>query len=55
MAIMAGLIFRLLYERGEFAELAAYITKTPETDPRLKESAYRTHKIFLYRNQEKRG
>ena len=37
-----GIDFRLLYERGEFAELAAYITKTPETDSRLKESAYRT-------------
>lgn len=32
----------LLYEKGEFAELAAYITKTPKTDPRLKESNYST-------------
>lgn len=30
----------LLYEKGEFAELAAYITKTPKTDHTLKESSY---------------
>lgn len=35
-----GVDFKLLYERGDFRELAAYITKTPETDPRLKESSY---------------
>lgn len=35
-----GVNFKLLYEKGEFADLAAYITKTPDTDPRLKESAY---------------
>ena len=35
-----GMDFRLLYERGEFAELAAYITKTPDTDPRLREASY---------------
>lgn len=35
-----GVDFRLLYEKGEFADLAAYITKTPETDPRLKEASY---------------
>lgn len=32
--------FQLLYEKGEFADLAAYITKTPETDPRLKDASY---------------
>ena len=31
---------QLLYERGEFRELAAYITKTPKTDPRLREAHY---------------
>ena len=31
---------QLMYEKGEFAELAAYITKTPKTDPRLRESSY---------------
>ena len=30
----------LLYDRGEFKDLAAYITKTPKTDNRLKESSY---------------
>ncbi len=35
-----GVNFKLLYEQGNFRELAAYITKTPETDPRLKESSY---------------
>lgn len=30
----------LLYEKGEFAELAKYITKTPQTDKRLRESNY---------------
>lgn len=31
---------KLMYEQGGFAELAKYITKTPETDTRLKESRY---------------
>lgn len=31
---------QLLYPDGEFRKLAAYITKTPETDSRLKESHY---------------
>lgn len=35
---------QLLYEKGEFAQLAAYITKTPKTDPRLKETSYHTSK-----------
>ena len=30
----------LMYEKGGFADLAAYITKTPATDPRLRESDY---------------
>lgn len=34
--------YELLYEKGEFRDLAAYITKTPETEPRLKESSYST-------------
>ena len=33
---------QLIYEKGEFRELAAYITKTPKTDPRLRESSYST-------------
>lgn len=35
---------KLLYEKGEFAQLAAYITKTPKTDPKLKEASYSTSK-----------
>ena len=31
---------KLMYEKGEFAELAAYITKTPDTEPRLREASY---------------
>lgn len=33
-------INELMYEKGEFAKLAEYITKTPKTDPRLRESHY---------------
>ena len=33
---------QLLYEKGEFRELAAYITKTPKTDARLRQSSYST-------------
>lgn len=33
-------INKLLYQRGSFAELAAYMTKTPETDRRLRETRY---------------
>lgn len=32
----------LLYEKGEFRDLAAYITKTPQTDERLREASYST-------------
>lgn len=35
-----GVNFKLLYEKGEFAKLAAYITKTPDTDSRLRETDY---------------
>ena len=37
-------VSQLLYEKGEFAELAAYITKTPKTDKRLKETDYSASK-----------
>ena len=33
--------FQLLYEHGEFRELAAYMTKTPQTDNRLREACYK--------------
>lgn len=31
---------KLLYKKGTFAEVASYITKTPETEPRLRETSY---------------
>ena len=31
---------QLMYEKGEFRELAGYITKTPKTDPRLRETNF---------------
>lgn len=33
-------ICQLMYEKGEFKDLATYITKTPETDKRLRETSY---------------
>lgn len=33
---------KLLYKKGTFAEIANYITKTPETEPKLKETSYST-------------
>lgn len=33
-------VTQLLYDRGEFRDLAAYITKTPLTDPRLEDANY---------------
>lgn len=33
-------ISQLMHNDGEFKKLAAYITKTPETDPRLREASY---------------
>ena len=35
-------VSQLLYEDGEFRDLAAYMTKGPATDPRLKEASYST-------------
>lgn len=32
----------LMYEKGEFKDLASYITKNPKTDKRLRESSYST-------------
>ena len=36
------IICQLTYEKGEFKDLAAYLTKTPETDKRLRETSYST-------------
>ena len=33
---------QLTHEKGEFRELAAYLTKTPKTDPRLREANFDT-------------
>lgn len=47
--------FKLLYEMGEFADLAAYITKTPDTNPRLKEARHRgSNNIPLKEPKKKR-
>ena len=35
-------VSQLMYEEGEFRDLAAYMTKGPVTDPRLKETSYST-------------
>lgn len=45
---------KLLYEAGEFRELAKYITKSPETDPRLKESSYSTSRNMPLPKPEKK-
>ena len=34
--------FKLLYEKGEFKDLAKYLTKTPKTDEALREADYST-------------
>jgi len=52
------------HKRGNFRKLAAYLTKTPETEPRLKESDYcpsrnmplrkpETHRLARWRDREK--
>lgn len=46
--------FQLLYEKGEFSELAKYITKTPKTDKRLKESSYSASRNLPLREPEKK-
>lgn len=49
-----GVNFKLLYEMGEFAALAAYITKSPKTDPRLRESDYSTSRNMPLKEPEKK-
>lgn len=46
-------ICQLMYEKGEFKDLAAYITKTPETDKRLRETSYSTSRNLLFQKQRK--
>ncbi len=45
---------QLLYDRGEFRELAAYMTKTPNTDPRLRETNYSTSRNMPLPEPEKK-
>lgn len=47
-------INQVLYEWREFAELAAYITKTPKTDKRLKESDYSASRNLPLRKPEEK-
>lgn len=47
-------INELMYEKGEFAKLAEYITKTPKTDPRLRESHYSTSRNLPVPEPEKK-
>jgi len=47
-------INELLYAVGEFRKLAAYITKTPKTDSRLKESDYSSSKNMLLPEPEEK-
>lgn len=49
-----GVHCQLLYTQGEFRKLAAYITKTPKTDSRLKESSYSTSKNLPLKDPEVR-
>lgn len=45
---------QLLYEKGEFRELAAYITKTPKTDSSLRETDYSTSRNMPLPEPEKK-
>ena len=45
---------QLLYEKGEFRDLARYITKTPKTDPRLRETSYSTSRNLPLPEPEKK-
>lgn len=45
-------INQLLYQKGEFKDLAAYITKTPKTDKRLRETKYSNARDMPLRDPE---
>lgn len=47
-------ICQLMYEKGGFKDLAAYITKTPETDKRLRETSYSTSRNLPLPEPKKR-
>lgn len=44
---------QLMHQKGEFAELAAYLTKTPRTDSRLREANYSTSRGLATPEPEK--
>lgn len=48
-------VLQLLYQRGNMKQLAAYLTKSPATDPRLKESHYWTSRNLPVPDPEKKG
>ena len=45
-------VYQLLYERGEFRSLAAYLTKDPKTDIRLREASYSTSRNMPLKEPE---
>lgn len=45
---------QLLYEKGEFRELAAYITKSPKTDSRLRDTSYSSSRNMPIPEPEKK-
>ncbi len=47
-------INELMYEKGEFRDLAAYITKTPKTDSRLRETNYSASRNLPVPDPEKK-
>ncbi|MCD8329625.1 MAG: hypothetical protein LUC27_02895 [Lachnospiraceae bacterium] len=48
------IVNQLLYAKGEFRDLAAYITKTPQTDSKLKEANYSTSRNLPLKEREKK-
>lgn len=42
------------YKKGDFKDLAAYITKTPKTEPRLREASYSTSRNLPLPEPEKK-
>lgn len=45
-------VCQLLHEKGEFRALADYITKTPDTDPRLVEASYSSSRNLPVKDPE---
>lgn len=47
-------VIQLIYQKGNMKQLAAYLTKTPATDPRLKETHYWTSRNLPVPEPEKK-